>query len=140
MKGSQPLFLAFWISQGGWDIRIDNPHTESGSRHIHIRRKRKRKGEYSWNRDGSRHDRQRFPVNEADINRTKEIAAQRLKIESSTLQFITDLGPRDWILIFDYCVITLDKPHRKPSAYVIVLASDEMLVFVEIQKRSKIKT
>jgi len=134
MKNNQSLFLAFWISEGGWEFRIDAGHTVSGCRHIHVRRKAKRKGEYSWNINGSRHDKQRFPVNEADMNRAKEIAAQRLKIDTSTLQFITDLRHADRIIIYDYYIIILDRHPRRPRSYIIVLASDELLIFVEIDK------
>lgn len=83
------IFYACWIPRGRWEIRVDTRHQDNGHAHIHIRRRRNAKGEFSWNADGSRHDKGKFPVNEAMIGKAKEIAANELKIPISSLDFLT---------------------------------------------------
>jgi hypothetical protein len=75
---------------GPWRVRIDKRHGQEAhhQEHVHISRTGL-KGEYSWNKDGTRHDKHRFPASEQQIGRAKELAAAALKIPSSTLQFIT---------------------------------------------------
>lgn len=75
---------------GPWRIRIDKRHGSEAhhQEHVHISRNGL-KGEYSWNKDGTRHDKHRFPASEQQINRAKELAAGTLNIPQSTLQFIT---------------------------------------------------
>lgn len=75
---------------GPWRIRIDKRHGPEAhhQEHVHISRNGL-KGEYSWNKDGTRHDKHRFPASEQQINRAKELAASTLNIPQSTLQFVT---------------------------------------------------
>jgi hypothetical protein len=75
---------------GDWTISVHPRHGSKGhdQKHVHIK-KRGLKGEYSWNMDGSRHDKHKFPVSEQCISRARDLAANSLKIPVSTLQFIT---------------------------------------------------
>jgi hypothetical protein len=59
--------------------------------HIHIDR-RGLGGRYSWNVDGSRHDKHSFPKSEKWIERAKALAAPRLGVPVSTLQFLAGVG------------------------------------------------
>jgi len=82
--------IVAYAGSNGWTVRLDAPHgnAPNAQRHVHITR-RKLGGEYSWNIDGSRHDRHRFPLNEKCIKRAKEIAASRLRIPITALQLAT---------------------------------------------------
>lgn len=75
--------------KGGWKVRIDPPRggRPNAQRHVHISR-RKLGGEYSWNADGTRHDKGRFPPNEKHIKRAKEIASEHLRVSIEILQLI----------------------------------------------------
>ena len=90
------IVLAFWIRAGEWEYQIHSPHGGQGQKHIHVRRKRKRTGEYSWNLDGSRHDKGKFPAGEQGIERAKGIASERIGVTKDSLQFIdyVDRGGR----------------------------------------------
>jgi len=102
-----PTFLlAYWHDNGdGWEYRVDGPHLNPplGERHLHVRRKSKRKGEYSWNDGGSRHDKGRFPANESGIKKARAIAAERLKVDANSLQLIISIDNIDrlWITYED---------------------------------------
>lgn len=76
---------------GDWTISIHPRHgkSEHNRKHVHVR-KRGVKGEYSWNDDGTRHDKHRFPKSEQAIIRAKELAAEALKISSSVLHFLVE--------------------------------------------------
>lgn len=84
-------FLAMKV--GPWRVRVDQRHGKDShhKRHVHISRNGL-KGEYSWNEDGTRHDKHRFPATEQQISRAKEIAAEALKVPQNTLQLITAIG------------------------------------------------
>lgn len=83
----------FTKKEGQWIVRIDKAHgsKEYHQRHVHIYRKGL-KGEYSWNVDGTRHDQRRFPVNEKQINRARELAATALGVRKESLQFLTSIS------------------------------------------------
>jgi len=91
------LFFCFWTRTGEWEFVVHGPHTDQGREHVHVRRIRNRKGEYSWNIDGSRHDKGKFLENEKGIVRAKEIAAGHLKIEPSVLSLITSFSHPDHV-------------------------------------------
>ena len=88
MPPRTPEILMFLtLREGPWTIHIHGPRTAEGHRHIHIKRK-KLGGEYSWNIDGKRHDKHRFPKTDNSIKAAKELAAKHLGIDSSILHFI----------------------------------------------------
>jgi hypothetical protein len=77
---------------GPWQIQVHSRHgsKEHDQKHIHITRPGLG-GEYSWNKDGSRHDKHRFPKSEPMIKAAKSIAASELGISVGSLQFITSV-------------------------------------------------
>lgn len=118
------FFLAMKV--GPWRIRIDRRHGPEAhhQEHVHISRNGL-KGEYSWNRDGTRHDKHRFPASEQQIGRAKELAASALNIPKSTLQFITaiDGGTR-------VSVSALPSSARARSALSVYVRLEQHLVFL----------
>lgn len=78
------------IHDGQWSIRVDKQFGDGRhhQRHVHVTRKGL-KGEYSWNIDGTRHDKSRFPASEEQIDKAKELASNALNIPKNMLQFIT---------------------------------------------------
>lgn len=72
------LVFAYWVCDGEWEVRIDGPHLNPplGQRHVHIRKRKGRKGEYSWNLDGTRHDKGKFPRNEQGIEAARANASK----------------------------------------------------------------
>lgn len=118
-------FLTF--REGPWIIRVDSKHGNEPhhQRHIHITRKRLG-GEYSWNEDGTRHDKHKFPTSENSIQAAKEIAAKRLGINPAMLQFMTPISGASEISVLGLL------PHYKDEVLMAILAidgNDEMLVF-----------
>jgi hypothetical protein len=95
------VLYATWTEQGLWEVRVDRPHLAVGKRHVHLRRRRKRNGEYSWNVDGTRHDKHRFPYSEDMLASAKEIAASHLGIPASSLELISTTPPLGRIVIVD---------------------------------------
>jgi len=87
MPSSSEAMLFLTVKKGPWEIRIDSPHVASGSKHIHISCI-KLDGEYSWNIDGTRHDRHKFPGDEKWIKKAKYLASVHLGVPESTLQLI----------------------------------------------------
>ena len=86
----EQVILCCLISKiGDWTIRVDSPHGSAAhsKKHVHITKK-KLKGEYSWNIDGTRHDEHRFPATEKSIAKAKEHAASALGVPVSSLSFI----------------------------------------------------
>ena len=133
MEKETQLFIAFWINAGGgWVYRIDK-RTHHTLKHIHIKRKKDLKGEYSWNIDGSRHDKHKFPANEKMIKRAKEIAAEKLRVPIHTLRFITTLPTRPFeILIIDDCEIVIYKKSLLQAAPSLLFATDQWIIIVGI--------
>lgn len=74
---------------GDWTIRIDSPHgpKDYHRKHVHVS-KRGLDGEYSWNIDGTRHDKRRFPSSEKCISAAKQHAASALGIPAGALQLM----------------------------------------------------
>lgn len=85
----QVLLYCLGRQVGDWTIRVDPPHgqKEYHRRHVHIK-KRGLGGEYSWNEDGTRHDKHRFPRSDACIGAAKNHAASALGIPVSSLSFL----------------------------------------------------
>ena len=84
-------FLCYMIIHDGrWSIRVDKQLGDGRhhQRHVHVTRKGL-KGEYSWNIDGTRHDKSRFPASEEQIDKAKELASNALNIPKNILQLIT---------------------------------------------------
>lgn len=85
----QVLLCCLIRRDGDWTIRVDPPHgpQEHHRKHVHIK-KRGLQGEYSWNMDGSRHDKHRFPPSEACISAARRHAALALGIPVASLSFL----------------------------------------------------
>ena len=75
---------------GDWTISVHPRHgsKDHDKKHVHVK-KRGMKGEYSWNEDGTRHDKHRFPGAEQCFNRARDLAASALNVPANTLQLIT---------------------------------------------------
>lgn len=132
-----PIFYACWMTRGQWEIRVDSRHQDRGHTHIHIRRRRNAKGEFSWNADGTRHDKHRFPVSEAMIGKAKEIAANELKIPITSLEFLTGLPKETHSRIaHDYSLTDSDAVHLDSRVYIestvesVVLVSENWLIII----------
>jgi hypothetical protein len=86
---SEIAYCLFTKNIQGWSVRIDRPHSgPHAQKHVHVFH-RNLKGEYSWNIDGTRHDKHKFPASEQQIGRAKELGSQALNVPVSTLQFLT---------------------------------------------------
>ena len=129
---SEPIFFACWVSTGKWEVRLDGPHQSNGKRHVHVRRKRGRKGEYSWNEDGSRHDKHRFPVNEGMIGKAKEIAANKLGVPISSLSFLTGLPRGGRIVVIHDGLPWFSETYIFGESELIVLVSEDWLILVSL--------
>lgn len=81
------ILMFLTLREGPWTIHIHGPHTAEGQRHIRLSRKKLR-GEYSWNIDGTRHDSHRFPETEKSITAAKKIAAKCLGVDPGILRFL----------------------------------------------------
>ncbi|WP_319557686.1 DUF6367 family protein [Thiomicrorhabdus sp.] len=127
---NMPIFLACWVAEGEWEVRVDGPHQANGQRHVHIRRKRGRKGEYSWNADGSRHDKHRFPVNEGMITRAKVIAAGKLRVPVDSLQMLTNLPTGGRVRVMHEGYPFLSETYIFADRDLVILVSEEWLVIV----------
>jgi hypothetical protein len=131
---NNPTLVCLWIADGEWEVRVDSPHSPSGLQHVHIRRRRKRRGEYSWNVDGTRHDNHKFPASEKDINRAKAIAAECLRVDPAILRFISITSAP--------CVITVTREDNVDvaaslelqvrSGSVLLVEVNEWLTLVEL--------
>jgi hypothetical protein len=75
---------------GDWTVSVHPRHgsKDHDRKHVHIK-KRGLGGEYSWNVDGTRHDKHRFPTEEQCIKKAKDLAANALNINANTLQLVT---------------------------------------------------
>jgi hypothetical protein len=132
------LLLAYWVRDGEWEVRIDGPHINPplGQRHVHIRKRRGSKGEYSWNSDGTQHDKGNFPKNEKDIEAAKRIAADRLKINANTLKFMFFAHPPIHLIVIQL-EGALHEVICRTDRHTIVLASDDWLLLVEIRNEDR---
>jgi hypothetical protein len=133
------LFLSFWTRTGEWEFVIHGRHSDKGQRHVHVRRIRKRKGEYSWNIDGSRHDVHKFPENDKGIVRAKEIAAQRLKVDPSVLTFVTSFSYPDHVhVISPYDPAPTSYTIFRPRGDCILLTSDDWAIIMSLPQSEQV--
>ena len=104
---------------GSWNVRVDKRHGQEvhHQEHVHISRSGL-KGEYSWNKDGTRHDKHRFPASEQQIGRARRIAADALGVPHNTLQFITSINGGSHVSMSE--VRSEGRPHGLLSMYVRV--------------------
>src|SRR5215470_8305304 len=113
MSNAAPLLLTLWVKEAEWEVSAHGSHVPGGQRHVHTRRFRKRRGDYSWNADGTRNDAGKFPKHAKDIKRARAIAAERLQVDPNILRVMTVAhGP---------CAIDVASDHD-PYARVVVLA------------------
>jgi hypothetical protein len=129
----EPLFLCFWTRTGEWEFVVHGANTSTKTqRHVHVRRIRKRKGEYSWNIDGTRHDKREFPESEGDIKRAKEIAGARLKMDPNIFTFVTAFGPDDHVHVISpeprFAIYSLLRPLRTG----MLLTSDDWAIIMSV--------
>lgn len=127
---TEPVFFACWVSNGEWEIRLDHPHQPDGKRHVHVRRKRGRKGEYSWNEDGSRHDKHKFPVSEGMIGKAKEITANKLRVPVGTLEFLTGIPRGGRIVVLHEGPPWFSETYIFAEFELVVLVSEDWLILV----------
>ncbi|EGU4189944.1 hypothetical protein HWU03_004149 [Vibrio parahaemolyticus] len=115
----------------GWSVRVDSRHGDKDyhRKHVHISKKGI-KGEYSWNDDGTRHDKHNFPNNEKSIGKAKKLAADALSVPVSSLEFITAISGGIWY--------KFHSDHDRFSTYVhkhriiVVLQSESNILTVII--------
>ena len=114
------------LQKGPWRITIHHPHgNESHHRkHVHIRRDGLN-GEYSWNIDGTRHDKYRFPPTEQQINAAKQLAADALGIPKHSLQLITSIGDRSRV-----AVSTIVHSGRAQSIFAIYVRVNDFMIVI----------
>lgn len=136
IKNNTPIFFALWTAEGSWEIRDDKAHQPGGRRHVHIRRRRGRKGEFSWNDDGTRHDKNKFPVSEGMINSAKEIVSEKLGIPVGSLQLVTSLTNKSCIYIDNDNGIVHNSIYA--NSEVVILVSEEWLVMVSILNKENL--
>ena len=87
---SQVILHSLITKNGSWSIRIDSPHGDKDYHHKHVHISKKGlSGEYSWNEDGSRHDKHRFPNQEQCITKATKLAEEALGLSNGTLHFIS---------------------------------------------------
>ena len=81
--------FSFTVRKGRWTIHIHTPDPSLGMKHVHIERA-DLLGQYiySWNINGTRHDKHKFPLDERSIKKAKALAAEQLKIPARTLTLI----------------------------------------------------
>lgn len=100
------IWIASLITKiaGPWRITIHPQHGNAthAQRHVHIVRQ-DIKGEYSWNVDGTPHDRHKFPQDLAQVQAAKEHAATALKIDIGDLTYLFRIEPQNRISIRTVC-------------------------------------
>jgi hypothetical protein len=107
-----------------WDIRIDKPRAgPTFKTHVHVKRKKGCNGAYSWNVDGTRHDKHKFPVSERHLARAKELASQALGIPVGTLQLLTfSTGG------FRVTISSIDEIERKRTLLSTYIRQEEFVI------------
>ena len=134
------LILCYCANKNGaWTVRVDKPHGNQPyhKRHVHITKKGL-KGEYSWNEDGSQHDKHRFPRSEQCIVSAKEHAANALGINAGNLSFITSIAGGVHVSILATAELN-DRPRSIFSSYlrvaeVLVIFGTDMGLAIAITK------
>jgi Family of unknown function (DUF6367) len=111
---------------GDWKIRIDKPHGNQPyhRRHVHIKKKGL-DGQYSWNQDGSRHDKRKFPRSEQCIAAAKRHAAEALGVNVGDLSFISSVGGGVRVSVYD----TLALDDRSQEVFSSYIRRDRAVVF-----------
>ena len=122
------ILYALTFREGNWYIRIDPPHVSGGQRHVHITAGRVR-GEYSWNVDGTRHDKHKFPANEKAIHAAKRLAAKHLGVSAAQLSFLTMLPAFGQVEISPEQSVT-DKPRGGAVAVVLFSRVKAQIMFL----------
>ena len=127
------VLFALTRHEGPWIIHIHGPHLAEGYRHVHITRNRLG-GTYSWNLDGSRHDKNDFPANEKFIKKAKRIAERHLGVAKGTLSFIAMVPAAQTIDIH----LDSDRVSRgwKRSVVFVVLRPDALTQVVVLGGRA----
>ena len=134
---NQILCYSTTTQVGPWRVRLDKPHgrDEYHQEHVHISR-RGVKGDYSWNKDGSRHDKHKFPNSQKGMDKAKRIAAKTLNVPETSLQFVTSLAGG--------CRATLSEVesglrprsiftvHVRTTETLVILGTTESLVLVTL--------
>jgi len=121
------VLFALTLREGAWIIQIHGPHVAQGKRHVHITTKKLR-GKYSWNVDGSRHDKHRFPDSENAIKAAKRLAAKHLGIPEQQLSMLSMLPSATVIEIH----IDSDQPIDREADVVLVALHPEVVAQVAI--------
>ncbi len=130
---TSPVVLCLWVREGEWEVQVHGRHVPPGQRHVHVRRRRKRKGEYSWNVDGTRHDKNAFPVSEKELSAAKALAAKRLRVDPSILRLLTSTsGPCLVIVTSEHDAHTLPIVELRTLSGVVLLEAEEGLAIVEL--------
>ena len=132
---SQVLCYSTTTKVGPWRVRVDKAHGREGhhQEHVHISRIGI-KGEYSWNSDGSRHDKHKFPNSQRGIAKAKRIAAEALNVPHTSLQFVTSLTGGCRATLSETgkgsrprSIVTM---HVRASEILVILGTSESLVLV----------
>jgi hypothetical protein len=116
---------------GDWTISTHTPHgnVPNAQKHVHIK-KRGLKGEYSWNKDGTRHDDHRFPSSEQMVGRAKDLAANALGVPSGLLKLIVNVHGEHDVKIRIY-----NNPWRRDiTTFVTRVESDEFIAIFEHER------
>jgi hypothetical protein len=123
-----------------WTVKLHKPHgnVPNAQRHVHITRKNLC-GVYSWNIDGTRHDKHKFPTNEKWIKKARKIASEQLRVPESALQFLIGItGPEKISLTFSAEIMqqrTIFNRYVRSSESIFVFANELGLVlcFTELE-------
>jgi len=129
------VLLSFLLIKCNKDfyVRIDPPHGSEGyhHKHIHIAKKGKK---YSWNIDGSRHDKSKFDQSEKYIVAAKKIASKELGVDKSIFQLVTIVNSKEKYTLRQNDKNLIYKYYIKNDTIVIFLIGEMNLVIVELKK------
>jgi hypothetical protein len=129
------LFALKVPREGRWTLRLDKPHYTGDQDHIHIEKKGLQ-GEFSWNEDGSRRHRGKFPPGVKNIKKAKKLAAEYLGVDGRTLSLIAMLPPA----IFEIHLGNLPEskgdivltPSKESIAQIAVLGATNGMIYVVV--------
>lgn len=89
-----PLNESIWRPSqvNGWSYRVDGEQPQmKQQRHVHVAKSKDinaKTNQFSWNKDGSRHDKLTFSKSEKGIETAKQIAGATLGIQSTVFESI----------------------------------------------------
>lgn len=89
-----PINESIWRPSkvNGWSYRVDGEHPQmKQQRHVHVAKSKDinaKSNQFSWNKDGSRHDKLTFSKSEKGIETAKQIAGATLGIQSTVFESI----------------------------------------------------